>query len=271
MINMLDKKINIENKEVRALPLKDKGNKALINCVAEPPSKPIKNLNESIKVRRDNVKEPRRDGNTIILPLTPLAQIYPLRNGEQFLYQMGCDNGRGHTYFRYWFGGVDENLFLVEIREDPAIRYLNHGEDEFYRALKPERIGFLEKIQNTKSERQGDIFAVPLNIDIKDRFIQREEMNGVNFSQRIRTPHLEEVKDYRLFETRHKLDGIIFEYPSYQDEVFHPTHPYNLFGKGKGIVGTGVIKSKDHAPLILSKGDSLFYIDRSANLMSEGD
>ena len=65
--------------------------------------------------------EPKRDEEYIILPLIPRADLFFLAGGNQFLFHIGKE--RNDHWDRYWFGGTDENPFLVEITSKPLNSY----------------------------------------------------------------------------------------------------------------------------------------------------
>lgn len=225
------------------------------------------NSKASLNYKWGEINKPIRQGKTITFPTTPSSRFYPLQNGEQFLFQIGRDNGKGYVFSEYWFGGVDEGeVFLTEVRDDSGLMYLKYGEKEFYNSFKPNEIKFLEKIQDTKAERQGDMFAVPLKLSIEDKFFHREKIHSYDSK-----PRLEKVEDYRLFGTRHTLNGLIFQYTSLASGFFDSkTFPYKLF-EAEGRIGTGVIKAPDHSPLVLCENNKdIFYISHSVNLLGSG-
>ena len=72
---------------------------------------------------------PFRVGKKIVLPGYKDAEFFPLQNGKQFLF-----------YFNHlWFGGTDENVFLVRLDTDNILDVINLKElkeKHFYKVLK---------------------------------------------------------------------------------------------------------------------------------------
>lgn len=91
---------------------------------------------------------PYRKDDTIILPYRSDLQLYKLqKDWNQFIARI--------DYSTVWFGGTDENPFLVRIDDSPFSEYSKHGPEGFYRSLIPE-------LPVNTYRRQGDIFACPI-------------------------------------------------------------------------------------------------------------
>ena len=97
-------------------------------------------------------RDPVRDRNNIFLPYKLEDQYFSLNNGEQFLIK---------NYGRMWFGGTDEEPFLVEMDKILFDNFIqsNGSEKNFYDALVPENIMKISEETKTPYKRQGDIFA----------------------------------------------------------------------------------------------------------------
>lgn len=181
-------------------------------------------------------KPPFRVGKKIVLPIYTSyrdAEFFPLQNGKQFLF-----------YFAHllWFGGIDENVFLVRLDTDilNVINLDKLNEKDFYKALKPEIIQEIEKRFDVKSKRQGDIWAVPIKFPIKD-FVRAEFLFwGTSHKAKVKT-----VKSLSILETRHRLAG---KYILNHGVV----NPYNEGDELRSIiVGQGIVKSPDHSAMKL--------------------
>lgn len=67
---------------------------------------------------------------------------------------------------RYHFAGTDEEPFLVRMEDGIKVEF-DKGEDAFYDALVPPHIKALSELYNVPWRRQGDIFGIPLDPNIK--------------------------------------------------------------------------------------------------------
>ncbi len=106
-------------------------------------------------------RAPQRNGAEIVLPNDPRSEFFPLKNGEQFLFQFTA--GR-----QIWFGGTDEQPFLTQLDNDILRAFKKEGELGLYEALKPQLVRDLERLLGVVTKRQGDIFAVPLPFSWED-------------------------------------------------------------------------------------------------------
>lgn len=183
--------------------------------------------------------EPVRNGLRIHLPINPMAIFYPLQDGKQFLFEN--DNS-------YWFGGTDEEPFLVQMSQKAINNYIEGrgSDDSFYNGLIPQTIARIESETNTPHRRQGDIFAA--------RFCGNDSFIG----------NLERVLGFG-------------NYPSTKGARLAVKHgSFSLFGtrhEGKGtaieidqkVLFSGVVKAPDHAPLSLE--DGLYVIDQTQHIV----
>lgn len=180
-----------------------------------------------------NTPPPFREGEHVVLPEDREAEFFPLMNGEQFLFRNASDSRSRDT--QYWFGGTDEQPFLVRLGDRPFPAFQQGGEVAFYASLKPDVVTKFEQAFGVVSRRQGDIFAVPVP-HTWDEFRKasllccdsRREPQSVTYQS--------------VFETRHKLKGL-----------YAPSMP--VLGQWHTLV-EGVLKAPDHSPLTL-KGPHL--------------
>jgi hypothetical protein len=72
---------------------------------------------------------PIREKNRIAMPRNPTNIYYPLQNGRQFLMKTKIAGGG------VWFGGTDEEPFLVEMNKEVLDFYIDSEgkEQSFYR------------------------------------------------------------------------------------------------------------------------------------------
>jgi len=193
-------------------------------------------------------RTPSRDGKLIYLPLNPGAKFYPLKNGEQFLF---CSRSG-----RCWFGGTDEQPFLVALFPDAYKYFLSGGEAGFYEALKPAVIRAAEEKWGEKAKRQGDVFAYPLPMRWEELFQdwlewrwvrgalqgERERKAGVSF--RMARGGLS------LFGTRHGFYGLFLSGEIYLEGL----GVLSLDSTGtfsRVLVGEGRLEAPDHSPVEL--------------------
>lgn len=178
---------------------------------------------------------PTRKEDLIQLDFDPKFEFFPLKKGEQFLFV-----GIG-----VWFGGTDENPFLVRLKDEVFSRFLLDGEEGFYDQLKPARIKLLEKRTCTIAKRQGDFFAFPMlqgwkTFDIASNCIADSEFPGPK-----------DCAAKKLFGTRHLLTGQAI-----------------LLLHGTSCVAEGVLKAPDHEDLVM---EGVHYVSQANLLWSPPD
>lgn len=159
------------------------------------------------------------------------SRFYPLKNGEQFLFT--TTDGRDNRFL--YFGGTDENPFLVELHMS-AFEYVLDGEGAFFEQLKPEFIRETEAKFKVKTKRQGDIFAIRPYPKLND--LLQNNAKGHNKAE------VSVVEKASLFGTRHQFTGL-----------------FGLVKDARGSVlaefGEGLLEAPDHEPLKL-EGPHLF-------------
>lgn len=149
-------------------------------------------------IRNAQRNPPYRDKDLIVLPDEPKAEFCPLQNGRQFLLR-SWPVTRNWPITRIWFGGTDENPFLVELENDVFEVFKKRGQKGFYEALKPKVITAIEKRFNVASQRQGDIWAVPIPSWDDANFVML-----LCFGETLKP---RTVKSKSIFGTRHRLTG----------------------------------------------------------------
>ncbi len=176
---------------------------------------------------------PLRIGKKIILPGYKSTEFFPLQNGKQFLLDLG------HSL---WFGGTDENVFLVRLNTDilKVINLEELNEKDFYKILKPEIIQEIEKRFNVKSKRQGDIWAVPIKFSIKDLVRAAFLFWGREYEAKVKT-----AKRLSILKTRHRLTGKYILNHGVVDPDQEGSESRNV------IVGEGIVKSPNHSAIKL--------------------
>lgn len=170
---------------------------------------------------------PRRDEKEILLPDSPDVDFFSLLGGKQFLVRLGRDVV---SEPQLWFGGTDEQPFLVRLMYETFKAFQEGGQRAFYDRLKPAIATKLEKTFDTTAQRQGDIFAVRVPYSWKQMGAGRLMFLGWETVPK-------SVKHFTLFNTRHSLNG---------------THlkGAELFGD-RYEIGEGVIEAPDHTRLEL--------------------
>lgn len=186
-----------------------------------------------------DVREPTRDKNRIVLARQPDDEFFPLQEGRQFLLRTNVSRGLAVRYeFHAFFGGTDEQPFLVRLNGRPLSAFSEGGESAFYDALKPEIIKQLERLRKIPARRQGDFFAMPLGCSW-DNIAWLQQL----FSGDIITPT--EVKELPVNETRHRFTGTFCKNVHVRE-----TH---------GLIVEGTLQAPDHAEMKLA-GDVYFLI-----------
>ncbi len=183
---------------------------------------------------------PGREGETIFLPPHPNGDFFSLREGTNFLFE---DNEKG-----VWFGGTDENAFLVALEHEAIQIFKEGGEEGFYNALKPDSIAFWEKKTGLKAKRQGDIWAIRLPYSWKDI------TNVLAMVLRLEgdcSLDPAEVFGYEIFETRHRLTGKVIDIFHVFDDI--GIDVLNFFKYDWPVLAQGVIEAEDHFPLKLNR------------------
>jgi len=139
----------------------------------------------------DRCERPFRKGDTIVLPARGDLQLYRLQPGwNQFIVRF--------DYSTVWFGGTDENPFLVRISERPFNSYCDKGPVGFYESLIP-------ALPVNTYKRQGDIFACPIPFTWEEIIKAYRFLHGWNVDT-VRAKAGENGGG--LFGTRHHLKGL---------------------------------------------------------------
>ncbi|TAK89264.1 hypothetical protein EPO04_04195 [Patescibacteria group bacterium] len=201
----------------------------------------------------------QRIKSSIILRPGKGAEFHPLLGGEQFLFF----EGRRPNYQTgaLYFGGTDEQPFLVSVRGQLKDVLERDGEQALFEALKPDFIKWSEEeFGHEHTRRQGDIFAYPVLSEdgepvcmfdaFQETFFESHPYYGMQSMGESRRGW------HSLFGTRHLLDGDIVEV------VESPRHdPRNT--RVVRLLATGTIHAPDHAPLVL---DTPHMLAQAVNL-----
>ena len=191
-------------------------------------------------LRYAEVKFPSRKGDVITLPDRGWDIFQILPDFSQFLLlksEAEESDSRYTEHRKAWFGGTDEQPFLVELTENADLGDGASGawldvwkRDKFFEAIKPEIIGRFEKhYGKEKTLRQGDMFCYPMPIQSWDKLLcVLETVECLHFM-----PYKYYLNAWPLYDTRHKFKG---------DVAFW----------GDNIVGKGTISAPDHSPLVLN-------------------
>ncbi len=185
------------------------------------------------------VKSFSRDKNRIVLPLNQRLSYFPLQEGNQFLAYLPRDRQR-----EAWFGGTDEEPFLVEMNPEVAEHFVNDcgSEKAFYEYLVPESVAILSKETGVPYRRQGDIFAARFcgepyfEARLKMLLGNRADMHNGQF---------------RVLGTRHEAKGLAI--------TIEKDYPQSR------ILFKGTIEAPDHKPLALD--DGLYLLDQTRHIV----
>jgi len=150
----------------------------------------------------DRCESPYRKGDVIVLPTRGDLQLYRLQSGwNQFVARL--------DYSTVWFGGTDENPFLVRIDDRPFREYCRYGPGGFYRSLIP-------TLPEKTYRRQGDIFACSIPFTWEEILKVYRYIHGWNVKVAEAEP---DDRGRGLFGTRHHLTGIILNHEVHMPEV----------------------------------------------------
>lgn len=188
---------------------------------------------------RDDISEPFREKGEIHLPILPFhgqddeSGVFLLKSGVQFLWRRRSHYDPGVVYF----GGTDEEAFLVRLHPDVWRFFQGGGEEVFFQALKPSSIKIIERISKRKTRRQGDIFAA------KFESLSWKVVLALNFlhekgkgEEGPRTSPVEYDK-ITVFETRHLFTGVGLQ--------------ASLPLLGEAVFVEGLLQAPDHADVEL--------------------
>ena len=167
---------------------------------------------------------PQRDRSRIGLPFMEGVRYFPLLDGKQFIVQTS-------EHGRTWFGGTDEEPFLVEMNSAVADHFVKSrgSVSALYEHLVPEPVLSLAKEVGTPYRRQGDIFAARFSAES-----QSEDRLASLLGGQVQS------RDLQIFGTRHTGKGrYIVLNPGMQSQK---------------ILFRGVVEAPDHAPMNLSNG-----------------
>jgi len=174
-----------------------------------------------------DVQTPERKGKTIVIPSDPSVEIFPLQEDySQFLLSCNLD---------VWFGGTDENPFLVRMSGSVLNELFRLGISGFYDLLVPSLMKNLKKTFGGEFVRQGDIFAYPLSYSWEEIKSSKTICCGAGF-----TLQTTGSKGIHVFGTRHMFSG------EYIDQL-------KLFGTTLPTVAEGMIAAPDHKDIKLAK------------------
>ena len=180
-------------------------------------------------LKYDDVDVPRREKDVIILPERGDLQLVRLQRGwNQFIARLDRST--------VWFGGTDENPFLVSIDELPFRWYCKYGPKGFYESLLPELPGDTYR-------RQGDIFAAPIP------FTWEEVLKAYRYILGWVDVEVIEIDegDEGLFGTRHHLRGVILNRRVRMPETFTSYGPSPTWL----VLAEGTVVAPDHADMKL--------------------
>lgn len=181
------------------------------------------------------VVEPHRDGDVIVLPVNPDVELFRLQpNWNQFLIS---------TQHGTWFGGTDENPFLVQMETDFMGAFMN-APTKFYEMLIPGTMRRLQELfPHITCRRQGDIFAFLLPYtweDIRKSFevchakgLKMVEDNGMSV---FGTRHLFTGNRITLNSERNLLGGLVHTLA--EGKVVAPDHEDITLGEVNALAQT---------------------------------
>ena len=179
----------------------------------------------------EKLNEPQRKEGDIVLPLRQQSKYIPLQKGETFLFMVPPRQYSGGQWWQAYFGGTDEEPFLVQLQPQIYDHFTKNGEEGFLDALKPPLIKLAERLFWKGCRRQGDIFAAPTvfchkTIQLFDALGRKDGKLGESRA----------TGEWNVFKTRHILNGTLFD--------------LEISGQSFSV-GEGVIEAPDHEELKL--------------------
>lgn len=208
------------------------------------------------QIRWSSSEGPRREEKEIVLPLVNAMDFIPLQDGLQFVCRFPGSSRYGG---QVWFGGTDENPFLVRLQESEGLKRIlarvEKGEEApFYEALKPPKMKKLASYLEEEPHRQGDIFALP--IDYSWQEIAKMQWL-FEIPMRVIDPEQSDNKEIPLFGTRHTLIGKLTTV-GLPREVSNSNSYRSIVQEDVATIASGVITAPDHRPLELDGIHALF-------------
>jgi hypothetical protein len=177
----------------------------------------------------EKCKVPERQKENLILPLRQGNRLIPFEGREVFLF---CGTDTRTNAQTLYFGGTDEEPFLVRLNPEAGKFFNEGGEDGFIEALKPPIVKQAESLFMKTARRQGDIFAVPTLFCWKT--VQLMAALGLGDSVPI---HATVEDQSSVFGTRHLFTG----------------ERMDLKVHGKTFeVAEGIVEAPDHASMELT-------------------
>lgn len=174
-----------------------------------------------------DIPNPSRKGDIITIPSDNYG-LYILPNTSQFLLLQSGEKKRA------WFGGTDEQPFLVELNDmdcyNESLFYPMWVRHQFYDEIKPDIIKLYEKKYGIRGTvRQGDFFGYPLPeqrwekiMEWSQAFARQEDYFSTKNGS------------LPLNETRHRFQGDICSFTG-------------------NIIAKGIITAPDHKTLELTQ------------------
>ncbi len=171
-----------------------------------------------------------REKDIIYIPAFSDLEMFPLApDWNTFLAVLGgwnAERGKQSLYF----GGTDENPFLVQMNTQALHSFYTGGTEGFLNAIRPEGIKRLENSLQREARRQGDIFAIDSGYSWDELKHAADVLGNMQLK-------IEDSPAMELFRTRHVLRG--------QHAQLH-TRNYDM------QFVSGTVVAPDHADLELT-------------------
>ncbi len=183
-----------------------------------------------IPIFYNNAAHPHVSNVGIHLPaLLKDAELCLIVEGMQGLF-VASRGGQRHIH---WFGRDERSPFVTELSPELWPDLAVKGEEEFFEALKPPVIRFLEKVHGKRgTERQGDICFRRLPYGWRDII----RMSG----------SCPLYRRGKIFRTRHRHSGLrLWGYLG--DFVSQPGAPSEI-DSGLTLIASGWLRAPNHAP-----------------------
>lgn len=176
---------------------------------------------------------PQRNDRHIVLPHSHDVEFFWVVEAVQFLIVSHHNNGWSRSP-SCWFGGTDEEPFLVELQPEVLPTFLKDGWQGFYRALQPPYVATADQ-KGQPWLRQGDIFAIQLPLTW-EQLLRKMLLEQPKVS-------IESAKDQAIYGTRHQIQRGLAITGDYRLKP--------IIGEF-GLIAEGELVAPDHKPHTLA-------------------
>lgn len=182
----------------------------------------------------DNDEPAIRNGDRIILRGTDLvAEFFLFKSAPLFLFATIV----GREDISVWFGGTDEQPFLVRLDAVALKGFMRNGENAFLDSLIPGKVKAISETVQNPVVRQGDMIGTSIAKSWKDVEKAFETTSFLTNEKRFKLC-LNTNTNMRMFDTRHTINGDLARIKNSSGNTL------------RGIIVLGKLEAPDHAPQV---------------------